>query len=337
MKRVLEAKTILRAMRIQRMVAVRSAMARTMMRHESVMVGEVMGALNLRPGSVAVDGTLGLGGHAAQMLKAVAPGGAVIGLDWDASMLAEARARLGEPAGVRLHLVHASFEQISSVLGELGLKADGILLDLGLNSAQVDDAARGLSFHGLGPLDMRMDVTRGEPASALLNRAAPGEIERVLSEFGDERWARAIAKAVVERRRGASLKTTQDLVDCVLAAIPPRAREKRIHPATRTFQAVRIWVNGELDLLEGALRGAARSLAPNGVLVVLSYHSGEDRIVKQTFRSLAADEGFEDLSRKPLVPTPEEVRANPRARSAKMRVLRQPRPLGAAKTQGRES
>lgn len=307
------------------------------MRHESVMVGEVMGALGLRPGAVAVDGTLGLGGHAQRMLEAVSPGGALIGLDWDASMLAEARARLDDPEDARLHLVHASFEQISAVLGQLNLRADGILLDLGLNSAQIENAARGLSFTAAGPLDMRMDVTRGEPAAALLNRAAPGEIERVLSEFGDERWARAIAKAIVERRRTASLKTTQDLVECVLAAIPPRAREKRIHPATRTFQAVRIWVNGELDLLEGSLRGAAHSLAPGGVLVVLSYHSGEDRIVKHTFRSLALEDAFEDLSRKPLVPSAEEVRANPRARSAKLRAIRRPRTsASAATTQGRE-
>lgn len=325
----------MRAVRIQRLVAVRSAMARAMMRHESVMVGEVMEALGLRPGSVAVDGTLGLGGHAAHMLRAVAPGGAVIGLDWDASMLAEARSRLGEPSGARLHLVHASFEQISAVLGELGLRADGVLLDLGLNSAQVDDAARGLSFNAAGPLDMRMDATRGEPAAALLNRAAPGEIERVLEEFGDERWARAIAKAIVARRRSASLKTTQDLVECVLAAIPPRARDRRIHPATRTFQAVRIWVNGELDLLQGSLIGAARSLAEGGVLVVLSYHSGEDRIVKQTFRELAAEEAFEDVFRKPLVPGQEEVRANPRARSAKMRALRRLRTESATTLQGR--
>jgi len=301
------------------------------MRHEPVMVREVLEALALEPGGVAVDGTVGLGGHSARLLEAVSPGGALIGLDWDAAMLARARVPLEGAEGVRVHLVGASFERIPEVLGELGLRAQGILLDLGLNSAQVDDPQRGLSFAQDGPLDMRMDRSRGEPAAALLNRAAPGEIERALSEFGDERWARAIARSVVARRKETPLRTTADLVACVLDAIPPRAREKRIHPATRTFQAVRIWVNGELDLLEGALRGAAATLAEGGVLAVLSYHSGEDRIVKHVFRDLARTGGFEDLYRKPLGPGADEIRANPRARSAKLRALRR-----GAETNGSE-
>lgn len=292
------------------------------MRHEPVMVREVLEALALAPGDVAVDGTVGLGGHSARLVEAIAPGGALIGLDWDASMLAQARARLEGSKACRVHLVNASFERIPEALGELGLRANGILMDLGLNSAQVDDPLRGLSFAQDGPLDMRMDRSAGEPAAALLNRAAPGEIERALSEFGDERWARAIARSVVARRKLSPLRTTNDLVACVLDAIPPRAREKRIHPATRTFQAVRIWVNGELELLEGALRGAASSLADGGTLAVLAYHSGEDRIVKHVFRELAAEGGYEDVYRKPLGPGAEETRSNPRARSAKLRAVR---------------
>jgi 16S rRNA (cytosine1402-N4)-methyltransferase len=168
---------------------------------------------------------------------------------------------------------------------------------------------------------MRMDRSKGDTAAALLNRLAPAQIEKILFEFGDERWARAIAKQIVERRKAEPLRTTQDLVDCVLAAVPAGARDKRIHPATRTFQAVRIAVNRELEGLHEAMIHAAHALAANGTLAVLSYHSGEDRVVKHAFRELAA-EGFLELAKKPLQPSEDEVRANPRSRSAKLRVLR---------------
>ena len=173
-----------------------------------------------------------------------------------------------------------------------------------------------------GPLDMRMDRTTGESAASALNRMTPAQIERILSEFGDERWARAIAKKVVAKRSEAPLKTTSDLVECVLAAIPAGARDKRIHPATRTFQALRIYVNRELDDLEGAISAIAGALAAGGSLVVLSYHSGEDRAVKNAFRSLAGDDQFLEIYRKPVLPSEAEVRQNVRSRSAKMRVLR---------------
>lgn len=304
-----------------------------MLRHDPVMLREVLDVLALRPGDVAVDGTLGLAGHALRFVEAIRPGGTFVGLDWDESMLAEARVRLGEQFGVELFLVHSDFRRIAEVLEELGgFRANGVLLDLGLNSAQVDDPRRGISFREEGPLDMRQDRSQGEPASALLNRLGPVEIERILWEYGDERWAKAIARQIVERRREHPLRTTTDLVDAVLAAIPPRARDKRIHPATRTFQAVRIAVNGDLNGLDEALQDAARSLAPGGALVVLSYHSGEDRIVKQVFRQLA-EEGFVDLFRKPLVPGADEVARNPRSRSAKLRALRRSVP-GAADVQG---
>jgi 16S rRNA (cytosine1402-N4)-methyltransferase len=291
------------------------------MRHDPVMLSEILDVLPLREGSVAVDGTLGLAGHSLRFAEKIAPGGTLVGLDWDEKMLAEARARLSEIQGVRVELRHEDFRNTEDVLSELGLKADGILLDLGLNSAQVEDPQRGISFLQEGPLDMRMDRSKGEPAAALLNRWSPSEIEQALWDFGDERWARAIAKKVVERRKVAPLRTTTDLVDCVLAAIPAKARDKRIHPATRTFQAIRIAVNGELEGLDEALEGCARSLAPGGVLAVLSYHSGEDRIVKQTFRGMAGDE-FEEVFRKPATAGPEEIRSNPRSRSAKLRALR---------------
>jgi 16S rRNA (cytosine1402-N4)-methyltransferase len=236
-------------------------------------------------------------------------------------MLAEAKRRIGTPEGADVHLVHQDFKAIREVMEDLGKKADAILLDLGLNSAQVDDPARGFSFQTAGPLDMRMDRSKGEPAAALLNRMSIHQIGDLLKDLGDEKWAVAIARKVVERRKDSPLKTTQDLVDCVLAAIPPGARDKRIHPATRTFQAIRIAVNGELEGLDEALKDASDALNPGGVLAVLSYHSGEDRIVKHTLRELA-QEGFEELFKKPRMASQEENLRNLRSRSAKLRAIK---------------
>lgn len=290
-------------------------------KHEPVMMEEVLTALRLRSGQVAVDGTLGLAGHASRIAEAIAPEGTLVGFDWDASMLEIASGRLREKSGIRFIPVHADYRAMLDSLEELGLKADGILMDLGLNSAQIEDPTRGIAFRHDGPLDMRMDRSAGEPASALLNRLGPDEIEKILWTYGDERWARAIAKAIVQRRKDRPLRTTADLVDVVNAAVPAGARDKRIHPATRTFQAVRIAVNRELEGLEEAVTDAAQCLAPGGTLVVLSYHSGEDRAVKHAFRALAGDE-FEEPLRKPQEPTAEEVARNPRSRSAKLRLLR---------------
>lgn len=291
------------------------------LQHEPVMVNEILAVLPLRPGSVVLDGTLGLGGHSRRFAEKVAPGGTVIGLDWDESMLAEARERLAGIPDVTWHLRHANFKDLAAVVDEVGVKLDGVLFDLGLNSAQVDDPDRGFSFLQPGPLDMRMDRSQGEPASALLNRMSPVQIEDALRDYGDERWARAIAKKIVERRKTRPLRTTQDLVDAVLAAIPVGAREKRIHPATRTFQAVRLLVNRELEGLDQALVDAADRLAPGGAIAVVSYHSGEDRVVKHVFRELGKA-GFEGRYRKPLEPTDQEIQTNRRSRSAKLRVLR---------------
>lgn len=290
-------------------------------RHVPVMVEEILRDLRLKPGSVVVDGTLGLGGHALRMIEAIKPGGTLVGMDWDAQMLDLARKRLGSPEGVRLYLYHEDFRHVKSVLDLLGLRADAMILDLGLNTAQIQAPERGFSFNDEGPLDMRMDQSKGEPAAALLNRLAPAQIEEALQEFGDERWARAIAKTIVETRKARPLKTTADLVACVLAAIPPKARDKRIHPATRTFQAIRVMVNREFEGLDQAVRDAASALAPLGTLSVLSYHSGEDRIVKGAFRELS-EQGFEELHKKPLQPAHDEIARNPRSRSAKLRSLR---------------
>lgn len=291
-------------------------------KHDPIMVDEILDLLALKPGDVVVDGTLGLAGHSKEFAKAIAPDGVLVGFDWDESMLAHAREQLATAPTVRTELVNDDFRTMPEVMRRLNLKANGILLDLGMNSAQVDDPDRGISFLKDGPLDMRMDRTRKEPASALLNRLSPVEIERILFEYGDERWSKAIAKKLVERRREKPLRTTQDLVDVVLDTIPPKARDKRIHPATRTFQAVRIAVNFELEGLDEGLKGAAESLAPGGTLAVLSFHSGEDRVVKSTFRELSATDEFIDLIRKPAQATPEEIARNPRSRSAKLRAIR---------------
>lgn len=292
------------------------------LRHDPVMVDEVLDALSLRPGDVVVDGTLGLAGHALRFAEKVHPNGIIVGFDWDAAMLEEARQRLSDVQQVRTVLIHDDYRQLAHHLRELTLRANGILLDLGLCLVQLEDPSRGIAFSKEGPLDMRMDRSKGEPAAALLNRLSPNEIENFLHEFGDERWARAIAKQIVERRRIRPLRTTTDLVDCVLAAIPVGAREKRIHPATRTFQAIRIAVNGELDDLESVMKNAASALDEGGTLAVLSYHSGEDRAVKHAFRELAETDEFEELYRKPRTPSIQELARNPKSRSAKLRAIR---------------
>lgn len=289
-------------------------------KHDPVMLREILELLPLQEGATAVDGTLGLAGHAREMIAKVGASGRFLGLDWDQSMLAIAKERIGS-VGTKIELVHSDYRGLADEMGKLGWEADGILLDLGLNSAQIEDSERGIAFKEAGPLDMRMDRSSGEPASSMLNRMSLDQIEKILWEFGDEKWARAIARKIVERRKDSPLRTTEDLVDCVLAAIPVRARDKRIHPATRTFQAVRIAVNEELEGLDETIAEIGRCLKPGGVLAVLSYHSGEDRAAKHAMRDLA-DEGFEELYKKPAQPSAEEIARNPRSRSAKLRAIR---------------
>jgi 16S rRNA (cytosine1402-N4)-methyltransferase len=296
--------------------------------HVPVMMTEVMDALPLAPGGVAVDGTLGLAGHALEMAKRIQPDGLLIGLDWDKHMLTRAEGRLEGLRNLRIKLHHsdyralADFVQQDCVEAGREVGADAILMDLGVSNVHLEDSDRGFTFREDGPLDMRMDRSAGEPASALLNRAAAHEIENILWNYGDERWAKRIAQTIVERRRTKPLRTTQDLADCVMAAIPAAKRDKRIHPATRTFQAIRIAVNHELDSLDQAVSDAAGALAPGGVLAVLAYHSGEDRAVKQAMRAAAVTGEFEDLTRKPLGPSEAEVASNPKSRSAKLRLLK---------------
>lgn len=292
--------------------------------HTSVMVAEVLQWLRCKPGDLVVDGTLGLAGHSLEIVKRIAPGGILIGLDWDEQMLSMAQERLGNVSGVKTHLFHTDYRALSEKVSQVSPSrgADGILLDLGLNNAQIEDSSRGISFRTDGPLDMRMDRSVGEPASAWLNRATAASIERVLKDLGDERWAKRIAQVIVDTRKETPLKTTFDLVNCIDRAVPKAMRDKHLHFATRTFQAIRVHQNSELDGLEECLTEAAQALAPEGTCVVLSYHSGEDRAAKRAFRALAETGEFEDLTRKPLVPTDDEVRMNPKSRSAKFRAIR---------------
>ena len=278
---------------------------------------EVAFLLRPRHGGWVIDGTVGMGGHAEALLTGSGAAVRLLGLDADPAALQQAGARLAS-FGERVRLVHASFADLAAVAAEHGVDdAQGVLLDLGVSSWQLESSGRGFSFQGTEPLDMRLDPTRGETAADLLNRLPEAELSRLLHEYGEERHARRIARVIVRRR---PLATTGDLVAAVRAAVPRGAWPRRLHVATRTFQAVRMAVNDEPGALRRALAAAPGLLARGGRLAVIAFHSGEDRIVKRTFRSLEAA-GFPALEPSPLEPGDDEVRANPRARSAKLRVL----------------
>jgi 16S rRNA (cytosine1402-N4)-methyltransferase len=280
-------------------------------------VDEVAFVLRPRHGGWVIDGTVGMGGHAEAVLTRSGDDVRLLGLDADPEALRHAGARLAS-FGERVRLAHASFADLAEVAAEHGVgEAQSVLLDLGVSSWQLEASGRGFSFHGDEPLDMRLDPTRGETAAELLNRLPETELSRLLHDYGEERHARRIARTILRRR---PLATTGDLVAAVRAAVPRAAWPRRLHVATRTFQAVRMAVNDESGALTRALAAAPGLLARGGRLAVIAFHSGEDRIVKRTFRSLEAA-GFAALEPSPLEPGDDEVRANPRARSAKLRVL----------------
>jgi len=261
---------------------------------------------------------VGGGGHAAGWLRSTAPTGTVVGCDRDASALAIARRALAEFGG-RARVLHGAAPDCLARLAEEGLRADAILLDLGLSSMQLDDPGRGFSLRDDGLLGMRMDKSQALTAAELLNTASPADLEHALREWGGEPAAPRVARAIVARRATRPFRSTGDLRTVVEAALGRRAG--RVHPATRSFQGVRIAVNRELELLEQALPAARALLASGGRLAVISFHSGEDRLVKQAFRAAVA-EGDELLTHKAVVPGRDEVANNPRSRSARLRVLR---------------
>ena len=284
--------------------------------HVPVLLAETLELLAVRPGGFYVDGTVGLGGHAAAILRASAPDGTLLGLDRDGETLERAREALA-PFGERARLQQGDFREIRSRLE--GARADGILVDLGVSSAQLDDPARGFSFRHDGPLDMRMDRGGGETAAFLVNRLPERELADLIYEYGEERASRRIARAIVRARERAPIRTTLELAEIVRRA-RPRAKRSRLHPATRTFPALRIRTNRELEGLGAALEDAAGGLAPGGRLAVIAFHSLEDREAKAALRNLAR-RGFRLVTRKPVRPGEEETRRNPRSRSARLRAV----------------
>jgi 16S rRNA (cytosine1402-N4)-methyltransferase len=297
--------------------------------HKTVLLEEAVNALAIRADGAYVDGTFGRGGHSRLILDRLGPGGRLIALDRDPEAVAAAT-RISD---ARFDMLHASFTELAGVLDRLGLKGvDGVLLDLGVSSPQLDDAARGFSFRRDGPLDMRMDTGRGQTAAQWLDTASEAEIREVIRDYGEERFAKQIAKAIVVARQRGPVVTTGQLADIVGAAV--RTREQGKDPATRTFQAVRIYLNQELAHLSLALPQILELLTPGGRLAVISFHSLEDRIVKQFMRAAAHAEmpirlplRERELPQprlrligKPVRPSADEIAANPRARSATLRV-----------------
>jgi 16S rRNA (cytosine1402-N4)-methyltransferase len=289
--------------------------------HVPVLLKEAIDFLNVRPGGTYIDATVGLGGHSYEIAKRLGAVGHLIGLDKDPAALEMARAKLAEENFPKVTLMHCSFAEA----GERFSKnfADGILADIGVSSLQLDDAARGFSFQAEGPLDMRMDPHSERTAEQVVNHLDERELADVIYEFGEERRSRRIARAIVRSR---PIRSTAHLADVISAAARPmnqiqnKYEQRRIHPATRTFQALRIFVNRELEDLRALLEAAPRILKPGGRVVVISFHSLEDRIVKDAFREGSIKgKYFRVLTKKPVTASEEESNRNPRARSAKLR------------------
>lgn len=301
--------------------------------HESVLLAESLEGLRIRPSGIYIDATFGRGGHSLAILQRLGPDGRLIALDKDPKAI-----QYGEKGPMqedpRFELVHASFAEMKQVLEKRGLlnKVDGILMDLGVSSPQLDNPDRGFSFLREGPLDMRMDTTQGMDAATWLNSADAADIAKVLKEYGEERFAKRIANAIIRHCEEARLSTTKELADLIAEAVPVRERHK--HPATRSFQAIRIFINRELDDLKLGLDASMDVLAAGGRLCVISFHSLEDRIVKRFIKREAEGESLprglpikdSDLNKrlikvgKMIVPSEEEIKHNTRARSARLRI-----------------
>ena len=291
--------------------------------HIPVLVEEVMNLLRCEPHQTYVDATLGGGGHALEILKRTAPDGIVIGIDWDEEAIREAGRTL-VPFGERAKIFRENFSHLPELLERLHIpEVDGILFDLGLSSLQLEKKERGFSLKGEGPLDMRMDQRFDRTAADLINHLSLQELEFTLREFGEERWAKRIAKALVQEREKKPIETTHELRRIVHQSIPRRFHSRRIDPATKTFQAFRVRVNEELENLKMVLESWWKLLKRGGRMCVLSFHSLEDRVVKEAFRRLekGADHGgvLRVITKKPVIPSEEERQQNPRSRSAKLR------------------
>ncbi len=302
--------------------------------HKSVLLDECIEALNIRPDGVYVDGTLGRAGHSREIVQKLTTG-RLICIDRDMAAIDAAKERLA-PWMERVTLVHGNFADLGEVLREKEIAGvDGMLFDLGVSSPQLDDASRGFSYMQDAPLDMRMDKTAALTAYEVVNAWSYEELRRILFEYGEERYAPAIAKAIVRARETRPVETTLELVDLIKSAMPPAALREKQHPAKRSFQAIRIAVNGELDALPPMLKSATEALNPGGRLAVITFHSLEDRIVKRAMQDMARGctcppefpvcicgkkPKLKLLTRKPIVSGEAELEENPRARSAKLRV-----------------
>ena len=298
------------------------------------MLDECLEALAIKPDGIYLDGTLGRAGHSLEIVKRLTTG-RLIGIDRDETAIAAAQERLADYAD-RVTLVHSNFDRVREILDELGIDgADGMLFDLGVSSPQLDDAGRGFSYRHDAPLDMRMDRTAALCARQVVNEWSYEELRRILFAYGEERYAPLIAKHIVQKREEAPIETTLQLAEIIKAAMPPSALREKQHPAKRSFQAIRIAVNGELDALPPMLEAAADKLHTGGRLAVISFHSLEDRVIKQTMQALATGctcppnfpvcvcgkkPKMKLISRKPIVSGEAELAYNPRARSAKLRV-----------------
>ena len=303
-------------------------------KHVSVLLDECIENLNIRPGGVYVDGTLGLGGHSREIAKRL-DGGRLVCIDRDATAIERASARLAEYRE-KISFVHGNFSDTAAILDSLGIEAaDGMLFDLGVSSPQLDESERGFSYMKDAPLDMRMDAGASLTAWTIVNEWEENALNRILWDYGEERYARRITAAILARRAKKPIETTSELVEIIRGALPAAALREKQHPAKRSFQAIRIAVNDELGAVARMMETAPDRLKLGGRLCVISFHSLEDRIVKQ---GIAAREngctcpreapictcGFvqtlKSVTRKPILPTAEEIEANPRARSAKLRV-----------------
>ncbi|MCL2842016.1 MAG: 16S rRNA (cytosine(1402)-N(4))-methyltransferase RsmH [Oscillospiraceae bacterium] len=303
-------------------------------KHIPVLLDECLEGLGIRPDGIYVDGTLGRAGHAYEIASRLTTG-KLIGIDRDQTAIEAAKKRLGQ-FGERVSLVHGNFRDIEAILAGLGTpQVDGMLFDLGVSSPQLDNAQRGFSYMADAPLDMRMDQTAALTADEVVNTWAEGRLRQILYDYGEERYAPRIAKAICTQRETGAIQTTGQLVDIIRSAMPVSALREKQHPAKRTFQAIRIAVNDELGAVEDMLEAATACLAPGGRLAVISFHSLEDRLVKNAIsrreKGCTCPRDFpvcvcgfvptlKNMSRKAILPTAEEIEQNPRARSAKLRV-----------------
>lgn len=303
--------------------------------HRPVLLGECMEGLSIRPDGIYVDGTAGGAGHSSEIASRLSEKGRLVALDQDETAVKVASERLSA-FGERATVVRSNFRSVKEVCHSLGIeKIDGMLLDLGVSSYQLDTAERGFSYQNDAKLDMRMDQRNPLTAKEIVNTYPEEELRRILYEYGEERFSARIASAIVRERASKEISTTGELVEIIKGAIPAAAREGGHHPAKRSFQALRIEVNAELDVIEPAIRSAVQMLRPGGRIAIITFHSLEDRIVKQTFASLCTGctcpknfpvcvcgnrPQLKLVTKKPILPSEEEERENPRARSAKLRV-----------------